>query len=146
VHDNNATPNWEGHERDTSERLLDVIITASTGSAKVSRSDRILFVACEFWAAARNCTLIEQLRDDSVAQLQAAEESFAEIGLAKSAKCLRLGRTALTADPPAPVQDVAENIEKWLADVDEPVDLMIAEFAKRLASARKMGSGDAASV
>jgi hypothetical protein len=146
VHDKNAMLNWEGHERDTSARLLDVIITASTGSAKVSRSDRILFVACEFWAAARNCTLVEQLRDDSVAQLRAAEESFAEIGLAKSAKCLRLGRNALTADPPAPVPDVAESIEKWLADVDEPVDLLIAEFAKKLASVRKTGSNDAAIV
>ena len=139
-------PSWEGHERDTSARLLDVIITASTGSAKVSHSDRVLFVACEFWAAARNCTLIEQLREDSVAQLQAAEESFAEIGLKKSAKCLRLGRAALTAETPAPMQDVAESIEKWLADVDEPVDSMIAEFAKRLASVRKTESGDAASA
>jgi hypothetical protein len=139
VHDKNAMPNWEGHERDTSERLLDVIITASTGSAKVSRSDRILFVACEFWAAARNCTLVEQLRDDPAAQLRAAEESFAAIGLAKSAKCLRLGRAALTADPPATLQDVAESIENWLADVDEPVDMMIAEFAKKLASVRKQG-------
>jgi hypothetical protein len=146
LHDKNSTSNWEGHERDTSARLLDVIITASTGSAKVSRADRILFVACEFWAAARNRTLLEQLRDDSVAQLRAAEESFAAIGLAKSAKCLRLGRVALTADPPTALQDVAEEIEKWLADVDEPVDLMIAEFAKKLASARKTGSGDGANV
>jgi hypothetical protein len=146
LHDKNAMPNWEGHERDTSARLLDVIITASTGSAKVSRSDRILFVACEFWAAARNCTLVEQLREDSVAHLRAAEASFVAIGLKKSAKCLRLGRVALTANPPIPLQEVAQDIEKWLADVDEPVDLMIAEFAKKLASVRKAGSGDAARV
>ncbi len=146
MHDKNAMPNWEGHERDTSERLLDVIITASTGSAKVSRADRILFVACEFWAAARNCTLVEQLSDDSVAQLLAAEESFAAIGLAKSAKCLRLGRAALTTDPPTPLREVAEDLEKWLADVDEPVDMLIAEFAKKLASVRRTGSDEAASV
>jgi hypothetical protein len=137
LQDKNSTPDWEGHDRDTSARLLDVIITASTGSAKVSRADRILFVACEFWAAARNHTLLEQLRDDSVAQLRAAEESFASIGLKRSAKCLRLGRVALTAEPAAALQDVAQDIENWLADVDEPVDMMIAEFAKKLASARQ---------
>jgi hypothetical protein len=105
-----------------------------------------LFVACEFWAAARNCTLVEQLREDPSAQLRAAEESFAAIGLKKSAKYLRLGRVALTANPPIPLQEVAQDIEQWLADVDEPVDLMIAEFAKKLASVRQAGSGDAAGV
>ena len=53
---------------------------------------------------------------------------------------------ALTANPPTPLQEVAQDIEKWLADVDEPVDLMIAEFAKKLASVRKAESGDAASL
>jgi hypothetical protein len=133
-----TTPDWEGHEPGTSARLLDVLITATTGSAKISQADRVLFVACEFWAAARNHSLAQQLRDRAVAQLREAEEAFTVIGLSKTAGYLRLGRLSLTEfDPPTPLQDVAENIEKWLADVDEPVDVKIAEFVKRQASARE---------
>jgi hypothetical protein len=138
LHSKNTTPDWEGHEPDTSARLLDVLITATTGSAKVSQADRVLFVACEFWAAARNHSLAEQLGQGAVAQLREAEEAFTVIGLSSTAGYLRLGRLSLTEfDPPTPLRDVAENIEKWLADVDEPVDLRIAEFAKRQASARQ---------
>lgn len=138
MHSKNTPPDWEGHEPDTSARLLDVLITATTGAAKVSQADRVLFVACEFWAAARNHTLAEQLRHGAVPQLREAEEAFTVIGLANTAGYLRLGRLSLTEfDPPTPLQDVADNIEKWLADVDEPVDLKIAEFAKKQASARQ---------
>jgi hypothetical protein len=138
LHSKNTTPNWEGHERDTSARLLDVLVTATTGTAQVTRSDRILFVACEFWAAARNRSLLEQLRADPIDQLQAAEEAFTVIGLPKAAKCLRLARRALTDfDPPTPLESVAETIEDWLEDVDEPVDHVIAEFAKKQASDRE---------
>jgi len=137
----NTTPNWEGHEPDTSARLLDVLVTATTASAKVSRSDRILFVACEFWAAARNRSLLEQLRDDALPQLRAAEEAFTVIGLPKTAGCLRLARMALTdVDPPTPLETVAVNIEDWLEGVDEPVDQVIAEFAKKQASERQLKS------
>ncbi len=137
LHSKNDPP-WEGHEPDTSARLLDVLVTATTGAAKVSRSDRILFIACEFWAAARNRSLVEQLRADPIDQLRAAEEAFNVIGLPKAAGCLRLGRLALTDfDPPTPLENVAENIESWLEEVDECVDHMIAEFAKKQASARE---------
>jgi len=140
LHDKNTPPDWEGHEPDTSARLLDVLITATTGTAKVSQADRVLFVACEFWAAARNHSLSDQLRDRAVSQLLEAEEAFTVIGLSATAGYLRLGRLSLTEfDPPTPIQDVVENIEKWLADVEEPVDLKIAEFAKKQASARKNG-------
>ena len=36
------TPNWEGHKPATSAELLNVITTATTGSAKPSQSDRVL--------------------------------------------------------------------------------------------------------
>ncbi len=138
LHDKNTPADWDGHEPDTSARLLDVLISATTGSAQVSQADRVLFVACEFWAAARNHSLSEQLRDRAVPQLREAEEAFTMIGLSTTAGYLRLGRLSLTEfNPPTPIQDVAENIEKWLADVDEPVDHKIAEFAKTQASARQ---------
>ena len=138
MHSKNMTAEWDGHNPDTSARLLDVLITATTASAKLSRNDRILFVACEFWAAARNHSLHEQLRSgEALAQLREAEEAFTAIGLKAAAGYLRLGHLALSVDPPTPLEDVAENIETWLADVDEPVDLMIAEFAKKQASDRQ---------
>ena len=127
-----AATNWDGHAPATSEVLLDVITTATTGSAKVSRADRILFTACEFWAAARNRTCISQLSEDAADQLTAAETAFNVIGLVKSANILRTSRIALTdLQPRRSVQEVAEYLETALAEVDEPVDEMIADYAKK---------------
>ena len=122
-------PNWEGHKPKTSEVLLDVITTAATGSAKVSRGDRVLFTACEFWASARNRTLLEQLTDDAPAQLRAAEAAFTVIGLKKAASIVQHGRMSLSLDTPVPLATVADTMEKALAAIDEPVDQMIADFA-----------------
>jgi hypothetical protein len=124
--------NWKGHKPTTSAVLLDVLTTATTGSAKVSRSDRVLFTACEFWASASNGTLLGQLSDDAAPQLRAAEAAFTAIGLTKTAGIVQSGRIALAAcDSPKSLQQVAEAIERALSTVDEPVDQMIAEFADR---------------
>lgn len=117
--------------------LLDVITTAATGSAKVSRSDRVLFTACEFWASARNGSLLAQLNDDALTQLRAAEASFTVIGLTQAASILRRGRMALSVDTPAPLPEVVNIIEKSLARIDEPVDQMIADFANQQALERQ---------
>jgi hypothetical protein len=124
--------NWKGHKPATSVVLLDVMTTATTGSAKVSRSDRVLFTACEFWASASNGTLLGQLSDDPGPQLRAAEAAFTVIGLTKTAGIVQSGRVALTdCDSPQSLRQVAESIEKALSTVDEPVDQMIADFADR---------------
>ncbi len=121
---------WEGHQPATSAALLDVITTATTNSAKVSRSDRVLFTACEFWASARNGNLFAQLSDDSSSQLRAAEVAFTVIGLAKTASIVHRAREELTApDAPVPLKLVVHNMETALAASDEPVDQRIAEFA-----------------
>jgi hypothetical protein len=128
---------WEGHQPATSERLLDVMTTATTGSAKVSRSEKVLFTACEFWASARNRTLLGQLSDDAITQLRAAEASFTVIGLTQVASVLRRARVDLTEiDPPPSLRAVAEYIEKSLADSGERVDQALADFASELACAR----------
>jgi hypothetical protein len=129
--------NWEGHQPATSASLLDVMTTATSGSAKVSRSDKVLFTACEFWASARNHNLLGQLSDDAIAQLRAAEASFTVIGLSQVASVLRRARVELTeTDPPPALGDVVENIEKCLGDSGEPVDQALAEFAGELARNR----------
>ena len=134
--DKNIT-DWEGHNPTTSAVLLDVMTTATTGSAKVSRSDRVLFTACEFWASARNHTLFEQLSDDAVPQLVGAEAAFIAIGLTEAARIVNHGRRALAQlDRPGSLRDVAKIIEKSLAEIAEPVDQMIAEFANAQSSSR----------
>jgi uncharacterized protein YjiS (DUF1127 family) len=132
-----TTGNWEGHQPATSARLLDVMTTATSGSAKVSRSEKALFTACEFWASARNRNLLGQLSDEAITQLRAAEASFTVIGLIQIAGVLRRARIDLTeTDPPPPLHTVVENIEKCLADSGEPVDEVLAEFASELARNR----------
>ena len=134
----NAGPGWAGHKPATSALLLDVITTAATGSAKVSRADRVLFTACEFWASARNGSLLSQLSDDAVTQLRAAEAAFTVIGLKKAAGIVQRARMdMMKTSPPVPLQAVADNLEKELATLDEPVDQMIADFANNQALDRQ---------
>jgi len=129
--------NWEGHQPATSARLLDVMTTATTGSAQVSRSEKALFTACEFWASARNRNLLSQLAEDAITQLRAAEASFTVIGLTQVASVLRGARVDLMATtPPASLRDVVENVEDCLAASDEPVDQVLADFASELARDR----------
>jgi len=118
--------------------LLDVITTAATGSAKVSRADRVLFTACEFWASARNGSLLSQLSADPVTQLRAAEAAFTVIGLRKAAGIVQRGRMEMMkTSPPVPLKVVTDSIERELATLDEPVDQMIADFADTQASDRQ---------
>ncbi|MEA3135443.1 MAG: hypothetical protein QOG17_3289 [Gammaproteobacteria bacterium] len=123
-------PSWEGHRPATSAVLIDLITTAHSGRVRFSRSERVLFTACEFWAAARNRSLLGLLSEDAESQLRAAEGSFTAMGLAKSALVLRRGREKLMEnDPPVTLRRLAGNIETALADIDEPVDEVIAGFA-----------------
>jgi hypothetical protein len=131
------TPNWEGHKPATSAELLNVMTTATTGSAKLSRSDRVLFTVCEFWASARNRTLLSQLADDAVSQLRAAEIAFTAMGLSKAGSIVRRARMDLTeSNAPVPAAQIVESMENALADNDEPVDQVIADFADQQARAR----------
>jgi hypothetical protein len=118
--------------------LLDVITTAATGSAQVSRADRVLFTACEFWASARNGSLLGQLSEEPLTQLRAAEAAFTVIGLKRAAGAVQRGRMALMKTaPPVSLKVVADSIERELATLDEPVDQMIADFANKQALNRQ---------
>jgi hypothetical protein len=131
------TPNWEGHKPATSAELLNVMTTATTGSAKLSQSDRVLFTVCEFWASARNGTLMTQLAEDAASQLRAAEIAFTVMGLANAARIVHRARLDLT-EPNArePLTQIVENMENALADNDESVDQVLANFADQQAWGR----------
>jgi hypothetical protein len=139
--DSDKPPNWEGHKPATSAELLNVMTTATTGSAKLSRADRVLFTVCEFWASARNRTLLAQLADDPVSHLRAAEIAFTAIGLSNAGSIVRRARMDLAeSNPPIPVAQIVENMENALADNCEPVDQVIADFADQQARARMVRS------
>ncbi|MEA3106038.1 MAG: hypothetical protein QOI88_643 [Gammaproteobacteria bacterium] len=134
----NESRDWSGHKPATSAVLLDVITTAATGSAQVSRADRVLFTACEFWASARNSSLLGQLSEEPMTQLRAAEAAFTVIGLRRAADIVQRGRMALMkTSPPVALKVVADSIERELATLDEPVDQMIADFANKQALNRQ---------
>jgi hypothetical protein len=63
--------------------------------------------------------------------LRAAEIAFTVIGLSKAASIVHRARLDLTeSDAPVPTQ-IVENMENALADNDEPVDQVIADFARQ---------------
>jgi hypothetical protein len=111
--------------------------TATTGSAKLSQSDRVLFTVCEFWASVRNGTLMTQLAEDAASQLRAAEIAFTAMGLSNAASIVHHARLDLTElNAPVPLTDIVESMENALADNDESVDHVLADFADQHARDR----------
>ena len=142
--ESDKTPNWQGHKPATSAELLNILTTATTGSAKLSRSDRVLFTVCEFWASARNRTLVTQLADDAESQLRAAEVAFTAMGLSNAGSIVRRARMDLAeSDVPIPLVQIVENMENALADNQESVDQVIADFADQQAQLRMVLQGNA---
>lgn len=124
---------WRGH-RGTTTVVLEELLTRCSGvdTPDVAREERVLFTACEFWAAAMNRELRQHLATAADADLRAAEESFAEIGALHVAWALRLGRFVLMeATPRIPLQNVVNAIEDELARTEDLVDDLIARFAAR---------------
>jgi hypothetical protein len=114
--------------------LLNVITTAATGSAKLSQSDRVLFTVCEFLASARNGTLVAHLAEH---QLREAEIAFTALGLSNAARTVHRARLDLTEpNAPIPLAQIIENMKNALADDDESVDQVLAEFAAQQARGR----------
>jgi hypothetical protein len=124
---------WGGHKLATSAVLYSLSSAATRGGSGFSVHERVLFTACEFWAAARNSVLLEHLSlefDEPESMLRAAEQSFARIGLSSVANVLREGLLDLTrTDQALQLAQVALNIEKALACIKEPVDEILADFA-----------------
>jgi hypothetical protein len=123
---------WSGHKPVTSAAMLALLSRASTGAGNFSYAERVLFVACEFWAAAMNRTLAHHLTDHAHSKLYQAEDAFRTIGLAGVEKILRLAYVEFTtASPPKSLAQIAAHLEDKLAHLDEPVDDAIEVFARR---------------
>jgi hypothetical protein len=113
--------------------VLETILARSTGRTRprLSRPEFNLVVACEFWTAAMNRTMFRYLAGSAFIRLRAAEESFAGIHASEARAAIRLARLRLkVAGTPAPLGDIAEQLEAELAALKEPVDDYIADFAR----------------
>ena len=99
---------------------------------------------CEFWASARNRTLLTQLADDAVSQLRAAEIAFTAMGLSNAGSIVRRARMDLVeSNVPVPSVQIVEIMENALADNQESVDQVIADFADQQAQLRSVLQGNA---
>ncbi len=122
---------WSGHKPATSAALLAMLTKASAGVESFSYVERVLFVACEFWAAAMNRTLAHHLADDAPSKIRQAEGAFGAIGLVGVEELLRLGYVEFTAaNPPESVAQIAA-MEDKLAQIDESVDEAIEVFTRK---------------
>jgi hypothetical protein len=122
---------WRGH-LGTTTVVLEELLTRCAGvdTPEPAREERVLFTACEFWAAAMNRELRQHLATTADAGLRAAEESFAEIGALHVARALRRARFDLMeAAPRIPLRNVVTAIEDGLALAEDLVDDLIARFA-----------------
>ena len=137
-----AMADWNRHLPATTAALLAILTRATEAPHTVSQYDRILFTASEFWASARQRGLVAYLRDDAIPRLSAAESAFRAVGATKAAAILQRGRGALAhRDPLLSLQTVCTLMEAKLAQGDEPVDQLLADFAAELSSQSGPGRG-----
>ena len=128
--ENNVIYRWPGHTPTTSKLLLRVLLRAQSGDQRFSYAERVLFTACEFWAAVQNHTLEGYLGLDASHQLRVAEEAFAVIGLVSTPALLRLERSQLSDQAsPAALREMAARIEDALGRSEERVDVKLGVFA-----------------
>lgn len=109
-----------------------LLTRAAEGSESFSYLERVLFVACEFWAAARSAALRRYLGEEVRSKLQEAEEAFGAIGLIRVNSVLQLASIEMKAPgSPTAIARVAKEIEERLAVIEEPVDEALESFARR---------------
>jgi hypothetical protein len=123
---------WSGHRAGTHSALLELLTTAQSGRMKFSEAQRALFTACEFWAAFQNASLSEYLSADTEAYLRAAEAAFGAVGLPTIAAILTSARLRIADNSPVSTRQLAQEIEKALSAVNEPVDLALERFANHI--------------
>jgi hypothetical protein len=126
---------WHGHFPVTCVALLPLLTRAAAGHTEFSRAERLLCVACEFWAAVNACELDAHLDSNASDRLRDARFAFSEIGAEHVVNALH--QTAI--DPAGAPSNGARrqriaDIEERLLRVPDPVDMLIARFAWRYLS------------
>jgi len=124
---------WRGHLRITYEMLLPILERAAAGATDFSRAERILYTACEFWAAVGTRSLVTHLGSEVVDNLQSAIFAFSTIGAEHVENTLNAVFSDLANAPTkqARLQCLAA-LEDDLSKTRDAVDQLIARFAEDL--------------
>lgn len=122
---------WDGHGRRTREVLAGLLTRCADQTApRLTRGERVLFTAGEFWAAAMAGTIRTHLGQAPEGVLALAEQAFVEVGALRVATTLRVARINLVyANPPISHATIASAIESALAITHDRVDDLLARFA-----------------
>ena len=138
---------WHGHFPVTYAALLPLLTRASAGQMGFSRAERLLCIACEFWAAVNAGELEAHLDSNVSDRLRDARFAFSEIGAEHVVNALH--QTALAI---AGTRSIGErrrriaDIQQRLLQVADPVDGLIARFARRYLSEKQHQAAPAAAV
>jgi hypothetical protein len=133
---------WRGHFPVTYAALLPLLTRAAAGQMGFSRDERLLCVACEFWAAVNAAELEAHLEFNVSDRLRDARFAFSEIGAKHVVNTLH--QTPIAT---AGMRSAGErrrriaDIEERLLRVPDPVDAMIARFARRYLSETQRKTG-----
>jgi hypothetical protein len=123
---------WNGHLPVTHIALLSLLSRAAAGHREFSRVERLLCVACEFWAAVNARELDAYLDSHASDRLRDARFAFSEIGAEHVVQAMH--QSALDVAGPRSIGERGELIaefEERLLRAPDPVDMLIARFAWR---------------
>jgi hypothetical protein len=124
---------WRGHRPITHEVLLSILQRAAADKDDFSRAERILYMACEFWAAIAARTIAKDLGSDVVRSLQNAIIAFSTIGAMSVVGTLNAALGDLVNAPTNQHRrECLSALERDLSGTKDPVDQLIARFAEKL--------------
>jgi len=123
-----ADRHWSGHFPVTSTALLSILERAARGETRFSTLERRLHLACEVWAAV-NAGELEVLFAAGGVRRQAAA-AFSAIGAERVAEVLREASIRPIGSSGAAENERIAALENDLKHVSEPVDELIARFAR----------------
>jgi hypothetical protein len=121
---------WRGHPPIAHEVLLSILLRAAAGDQNFTRDERILYTACEFWAAIQSRSIVTHLGLKARDYLRDAAVAFLAIGATHVASLLN----AVQRDPASALttelllQGLAA-LENELPNTLDPVDHWIARDA-----------------
>jgi len=138
---------WHGHFPVTCAALLSLFTRAAAGQREFSRIERLLCVACEFWAAVNACELDAHLDSNVSDRLRDARFAFAEIGAEHVVNALHQTAIAIagmrsTGERRRRIAEIQERLQR----LPDPVDELIARFACRYLSEKQDQAEPAAAV
>ena len=122
---------WRGHLPITSAVLLSILNRAAAGQMQFSRVERLFYLACEFWAAVNARELEAHLDPDAADPLHNARLAFSAIGAERIVRGLRQADIPGGARTKRGRRQRIAATEDELLRIPEPVDLLIAQFARR---------------